>query len=206
MDDIQAIRQLKDGDIGGLEMLVARYQVKAVRIASFITYDQALAEEVVQETFVRLHRRIQQFDVTRPFEPYLLRSVVNAALNAARQEKRSLSLNSDMAAVAAMLDQAPPVEAQVEFGQMKREITRALTRLSPRQRAVIVQRMDETGEIFGERVLTEFREAERGCGLPLEVFGLQARGHLMRLSFIRVGHHPHLASPIKGEGHEMKRL
>ena len=140
MDDEQAIRRLKNGDIGGLELLVARYQVKAVRIASFITDDQALAEEVVQETFVRLHRRIRQFDVTRPFEPYFLRSVVNAALNAARQEKRSLSLDGDLAAVETMLDQAPPVEAQVEFGQMKGEITRALSRLSPRQRAVIIQR------------------------------------------------------------------
>ena len=28
-DDVQAIRRLKRGDIGGLEMLVTRYQVKA---------------------------------------------------------------------------------------------------------------------------------------------------------------------------------
>jgi RNA polymerase sigma-70 factor, ECF subfamily len=121
-------------------MLVARYQVKAVRIASFITYDPALAEEVVQETFVRLLQRIRQFDVNRPFEPYLLRSVVNAALNATRQEKRSNWLPGDLAAVETMLDQAPPVEAQVEFAQMKGEISQALSRLSPRQRAVIVQR------------------------------------------------------------------
>jgi RNA polymerase sigma-70 factor (ECF subfamily) len=142
MDDLPAIHRLQNGDIGGLETLVARYQLKAVRIAALITFDQALAEEVVQETFVRLHQRIRQFDDTRPFEPYLLRSVVNAALNAARHEHRSLSvsLDGDAAAVEAMLDQAPPVEAQVEFSQMKRAISQALSRLSPRQRAVIVQR------------------------------------------------------------------
>jgi RNA polymerase sigma-70 factor, ECF subfamily len=140
MDDLPAIYRLQNGDIGSLETLVARYQIRAVRIAALIIFDQSLAEEVVQETFVRLHQCIRQFDDTRPFEPYLLRSVVNAALNAARHEQRSVSLDGDAAAVEAMLDRAPAVEAQVEFSQMKREIRQALSRLSPRQRAVIVQR------------------------------------------------------------------
>lgn len=45
MDALQAIRRLKDGDIGGLESLVVRYQAKALRVAFLITQDQALAED-----------------------------------------------------------------------------------------------------------------------------------------------------------------
>ena len=44
MDDSQAIRRLKDGDIGGLEALVARYQQKAVQAAYLITHDEQLVE------------------------------------------------------------------------------------------------------------------------------------------------------------------
>ncbi len=39
-----------------------------------------------------------------------------------------------------LLSRARSVESQVEFSQLKKEIMCALTRLSPRQRAVIVQR------------------------------------------------------------------
>ena len=85
MDDDQAIRRMKRGDIGGLESLVTRYQLKAVRAAFLITHDEPMAEDVVQDVFVRVFQRIRGFDESRPFEPYLMRSVVNAALNAHRK-------------------------------------------------------------------------------------------------------------------------
>ncbi|HZW04019.1 MAG TPA: sigma factor, partial [Anaerolineaceae bacterium] len=88
MDDTQAVCRLKAGDIGGLEALVARYQHKAVKTAYLITHDEQLAEDVAQETFVRVYQRIQHFDETRPFGPYLLRSVANAALNATEKTAR----------------------------------------------------------------------------------------------------------------------
>jgi RNA polymerase sigma-70 factor (ECF subfamily) len=140
MDDREAIRRMKNGEIGGLEALVDRYQVRAARAAFFVTHDEALAEDIVQETFIRLYQRIRHFDETRSIEPYLMRSVVNAALNAIRRDKRSLSLDADPATVESLLAQAASVESQVEFAQLTNEILQALSKLSSRQRAVIVQR------------------------------------------------------------------
>ncbi len=140
MDDLQVIQRLKNGDIGGLEALVTRYQAKAVRVAFLITHDQALAEDVVQETFVRLYRRIGQFDSTRPFEPYLLQSVANASLNVARKANRHVSLDGDSEQVEQLLAHAASVESEVEYRQLKQEIIQALSGLEPRQRAVMVQR------------------------------------------------------------------
>ena len=51
LDDLQAIQPLKRDDPGALELLMVRYQVKAARAAFLITHDQALTEDVVQETF-----------------------------------------------------------------------------------------------------------------------------------------------------------
>jgi RNA polymerase sigma-70 factor (ECF subfamily) len=141
MDDRESIHRMKDGDMGGLEMLVRRYQVKAVRAAFLITHDEALSEDVVQDTYIRLYQRIRHFDETRPFEPYLMRSVVNAASNAVRMDHRSTSLEEvDPARFGHLLDQAASVEAQVESRQLERELMRCLSQLPPRQRAVIVQR------------------------------------------------------------------
>lgn len=140
MDDLQAIQRLKDGDIGGLEYLVARYQSKAVRAAFLITHDETLAEDVVQDTFVRIYHRISHFDLSRPFEPYLLRSVVNAALNVAQKADRHLSMEGDLDQVEGLLSQAASVESDVEYIQQKQMIVAALARLEPRQRAVVIQR------------------------------------------------------------------
>jgi RNA polymerase sigma-70 factor (ECF subfamily) len=140
MDDLQAIRRLKNGDVGGLEILVARYQARAVRVAFLITHDELLAEDVVQDTFVRLYHQIGQFDPARPFEPYLLRSVVNAALNSTRRVKQQVSLDGAPEQVEQLLSQAASVESEVVSLQLKQKIIAALAELEPRQRAAIVQR------------------------------------------------------------------
>lgn len=148
MPDSEAIRRLKSGDIGGLEILVTRYQARALRAAFFILQDEQLAEDVVQDTFIRIYQHVHQFDERREFAPYLMRSVVNAALNSARRDARSgRADDGGEPALENLLAQAAGVESQVEFAQLKKEILEALRRLSPRQRAVIVQRyyleMDE---------------------------------------------------------------
>ena len=140
MDDSEAIDRIKNGEIGGLEMLVKRYQVKAMRAAFLVTHDKALAEDIVQETFIRLYQRIRQFDESRPFKPYLMRSVVNAALNTMRGDGKSISLDTNPALLEPLLEEAASVESQVEFTQLSHEILHALSKLSPRQRAVIIQR------------------------------------------------------------------
>jgi RNA polymerase sigma-70 factor, ECF subfamily len=142
MDDLQAICRLKNGDIGGLEILIARYQAKAVRTACLVTQHEPMAEDVVQDTFVRFYERIRHFDENRAFEPYFLRSVVNAALNAVEKEHHQTAFNEDLDApiLGSLLAHAVTVEEQVEYTQLKCEISQALEKLSPRQRAVVVQR------------------------------------------------------------------
>lgn len=140
MDEMQAIRRLKHGDLGGLEILMEQYQVRAARAAFLITHDESIAQDVVQDTFIGICRKIGQFDESRPFEPYLMGSVVHAALNAVRGNGKFSSLDAESGEIENLLDRAASVESQVEFNQLQHEILNALSKLSPRQRAVIVQR------------------------------------------------------------------
>jgi RNA polymerase sigma-70 factor, ECF subfamily len=142
MDDIEAIRRLKGGDISGLEVLVTRYQRKAVQTAYLITHDEQLAEDVAQDTFVRLYQHIRSFDETRPFAPYLLRSVVNTALNSAEKTSRWVQYGSgtNVEGVADLLLLAASTEELSDKEQLKQQVESALKTLPPRQRAVIVQR------------------------------------------------------------------
>lgn len=141
MDETQAaVHRLKHGDIRGLETLFVHHQVRAVRTAFLILQDEAVAQDVVQETFLRIYQKIHQFDETQPFEPYLLKSVVHASLNAARHRGRTISLDGDLAEIEALLHGTDSPEAQIEASQRSEQILAALSELSPRQRAVIVQR------------------------------------------------------------------
>lgn len=139
-DDLHAIRRLKNGDAGGLDMLVTRYQVRAVRAAFLIVRDAQAAEDIVQETFIRLFERIRSFDESRPFGPYLLRSVVNAALDVARKSSKQDMLEGGFESVEELLAHAITVEAQASFNALKRDIHNAIEQLSPRQRAAVVMR------------------------------------------------------------------
>lgn len=146
MKEQDAIQRMKRGDITGLETLVAQYQVKAVRAAMLITRDKALAEDVVQSTFIRMYERIHLFDESRSFAPYLMRSVANAAIQAVRQQQRTLSLNAPIGNTEGatfeemLLDRQPlPLDA-VEFVEQKEAVRDALDQLSPEQRAAIVMR------------------------------------------------------------------
>ena len=141
MEDLQAIRRLKRGDIGGLECLIARYQAKALRTAFLITHDEPLAEDVVQDTLVRFYERVRYFDETRSFEPYFMRCVVNVALNCLEREKKTCSFDErDTSELENLLEEAASVEEQVEFNTLKWQIMEVLAELPPRQRAAIVQR------------------------------------------------------------------
>jgi RNA polymerase sigma-70 factor (ECF subfamily) len=141
MNDLHAIRRLKSGDIGGLELLVARYQAKAIRTAFLVTHDEPMAEDVVQDVFVRFFERADCFDETRPFGPYFMRSVVNTALNMVQREKKGNCFREeDASELEALLDKAASIDDQVESANLNRQILEALSKLPPRQRAVIVQR------------------------------------------------------------------
>ncbi|MBZ0310510.1 MAG: RNA polymerase subunit sigma-24, partial [Anaerolineae bacterium] len=86
MNDLQAVEQIKRGEMSGLAFLVQRYQGQAVRAACAITQDRYLAEDVVQTVFIGLFQNLHTFDLQRPFAPWFFRSVVNAAVRAAKQK------------------------------------------------------------------------------------------------------------------------
>ena len=141
MDEQQAITRLKQGDLAGLEFLVKQYQVKAIHTAYLITGDPAQAEDLVQSAFLHLAHKIEQFDDQRPFRPWFLRSVINAAVKQARRNQRTLSLDEPAEAVINwLLDAGPQPEELVETGELRQAVWSAIQQLTPEQRAVIVQR------------------------------------------------------------------
>ncbi len=139
MDERTAIERLKRGDPGGLESLVRVHQVRAVRAAYLICRDRPLAEDVVQNAFVKAYERIETFDERRPFGPWFTRMVVNDAIKTASRRERTTRYEN--ASPDSLLEDpnASP-HRLLEEVEERRRVWAALAKLPPAQRAAIVQR------------------------------------------------------------------
>lgn len=142
----QAIASLKRGNLDGLEVLVRRYYHQAVRAAYLIVHDRPMAEDLVQTIFLNLNEKIGQFDVNRSFRPWFMRSVVNAAINAAVQNEHWISLDVETSEVSQitlaenLIDPGPSPEEAIETEEVRHAVWQALKKLTPNQRAVVILR------------------------------------------------------------------
>lgn len=139
MQESEAITRLKRGDSSGLESLVMLYQGQALRVAYLTTRDYALAEDVVQASFLRAYERIDQFDSARPFGPWFLRSVINRAISASRTPPGQ-SLDSHADDEIELPSPDPGLLEMLESAETRSEILLALDKLPPKERAAIVMR------------------------------------------------------------------
>ena len=101
-----------------------------------------MAEDVVQDSFIRAYHAIRGFDDSRPFVPWFLRSVVNASVKIMQKTARQVQVGEaeDETLFAEFAAHVESVESQIESAEVQRQIWEAMQKLSPRQRVAIVQR------------------------------------------------------------------
>jgi RNA polymerase sigma-70 factor (ECF subfamily) len=139
LDERKAVARLKNGDIGGLEVLVRLYQDRALRATFLITRDHALSEDIVQTAFVRAYERIHQFNDDKSFGPWFLHSVVNDSLMAVTR-KREVSMDMLSEGVVSSISMEAGPDQALEVAETREAIVAALDKLSPKQRAAVVAR------------------------------------------------------------------
>ena len=161
-----------DVDSGKLGELYLRHADEAVRLAYLLTGDRALAEDLVQEAFVRLAGRLVHLRDPDAFPAYLRRTVVNLANSHFRRRKVERTfLERERSQVAASTTRAPDggVEERDQMWQ-------ALEDLPPRQRAAIVLRFYED---LPESAIAELLQCRPGTVKSLLSRGLEGmRGRI----------------------------
>lgn len=85
-DDAELVRLALRNNPAAWETLVRQHQEPVFRLAYLILGDDADAQDVAQETFVRAYLALGRFDTERPLRPWLL----SIAANLARNQRRSL--------------------------------------------------------------------------------------------------------------------
>jgi RNA polymerase sigma-70 factor, ECF subfamily len=141
MEEATAIDQLKRGNLDGLETLVKLHQLKAIRTASLITGSPSLAEDIVQNAFLKVVDHIGQFREDAPFFPWFARIVINDAIKSLRRDKNDISLDRMLDDVTLDLkDPAPLPEEVLESKETRDALWQALAQLDANERATFVMR------------------------------------------------------------------
>src|SRR4029078_11590535 len=89
--DHELIASIRNGKRGAFEKLMRRYNQRIFRTARAVLRDEAEAEDVVQETFVRAFRHLEQFEERSS----VTRIAVNEALSRLRRSQRFNVLDSE---------------------------------------------------------------------------------------------------------------
>ncbi len=86
--DSLLIERIKRGDQRAFEMLVVKYQRRIERLISRMVRDDAMVQDIAQETFIRAYRAIPQFRGESAFYTWLYRIAVNTAKKTLVEMKR----------------------------------------------------------------------------------------------------------------------
>jgi RNA polymerase sigma-70 factor (ECF subfamily) len=138
VDERNLVLLAKEGNRAAFRSLVELHMRKAYDIAFGVVNNHADAEDIVQETFVRVHRSIGSFRGDSQFGTWLYRIVMNLALNRATAVRSRARFEVPIAHEA-VLHQAQAKTMPVE-DDLQSHIERAVHELPTLQRAVVILR------------------------------------------------------------------
>ena len=150
-NDTELMTRLAIGDMAALGDLARRHQDKVLSLSYRVLGDWHRAEDVAQETFLRVHRAAKHYKPKAKFTTWIYRIAVNLCFDEQRKQAKTAALQEDA---------GPAVLAESESNAAERKevvelVKTAVNELPERQRlAVILHRYDglshgEISEVTG---------------------------------------------------------
>ncbi len=159
------LRRARLRDSAALDELVTLYAPRIFGLLHRLTGSREAAEELLQDTFLRLVRTIDQYEHSGRFDAWLFRIAANLARDRARKRKRrgpqlSLDTRDDTGSLAPGLE--PGVtelpSADLERAESGQQLSAALEQLNEIDREIILLR---------HYADLPFREIAETLGIPL---------------------------------------
>lgn len=132
MTDDELIERIRDGDDNSAEELILRYYAAVLRYCRWHSADDAQAEDLTQETFLRVFKNLSQYGKRDRFKSWLYTIANHLCIDESRKttwHALSDELSEECTAFSKLED--------------RDEIDRLLRKLSPEQREAIILRFGE---------------------------------------------------------------
>ncbi len=93
-DDLRLVEALRSGDEAAFLLLIERYHMPLLHLAMLYAPERALAEEVVQETWIAVLQGIHRFEGRSSLKTWMFRILMNRAKTHAQREGRSVPFST----------------------------------------------------------------------------------------------------------------
>ncbi|TXD31675.1 sigma-70 family RNA polymerase sigma factor [Lujinxingia vulgaris] len=149
LDDAALASRAVDGDFAAFEKIVERHRDKAFRLAFSLTKSEADAQDVVQEAFINIYRKLDTFAGDAQLSSWMYRIVVNAALMRLRKTRRRAEVSVDDVSDPAHFEPSVPGEPAgwrvrgdeaAENRELRDQILAAIDQLDPKYQAAFLLR------------------------------------------------------------------
>jgi RNA polymerase sigma-70 factor (ECF subfamily) len=149
--DAELMLRVRNGDGVSFAVLLDKYRSPVVNFLTRMVGNQAIAEELGQEVFLRVYRSRGSYAPTAKFTTWLFRIATHAALNSLRDGRRERGQESlDAATEDLPARQIPDAHPTVEQSMVNRarleEVRQAVLALPAKQRAAVLMHKYEEME------------------------------------------------------------
>jgi RNA polymerase sigma-70 factor (ECF subfamily) len=152
ISDGELLDRLRARDEDAVRVLTQRYSRRLFRIARGILRNDADAEDVVQDTYVRAFTHLDDFRGDAAVGTWLVRIAMNEALQRLRRRRPTVELEPHVPA-----SPRPTPEASMAHDEMRRLLERSIDELPDAFRTIFIARMveglsvEETATLFDLR-------------------------------------------------------
>jgi RNA polymerase sigma-70 factor (ECF subfamily) len=193
--DQEIVGRIRAGDTALYEIIMRRYNQRLYRVARAILRDEAEAEDVMQDAYVRAYQHLDQFADRAPFSAWLTRIAVNEALGRLRLRNRNQQLDDtedDGEHRMNIVETLPDPEQNASKAELGLLLEEALLALPEIYRTVVMLR--DVEELSTSETAAALDLSEENVKIRLHRGHEMARGWL----FSRVGTNAKTAFPFMG--------
>lgn len=147
LNDRELVAKFKKGSLEAYEEIVARHETKVFNLAMRYTRNQEDAEEVLQDVFTTIYRKINSFQGKSAFSSWLYRIVVNAAFMKLRKRKQNQAISIEDMSITAKQKYLDDTSMQgyrskniAQNRELRSVLKQAIEKLPDQYRAVFILR------------------------------------------------------------------
>jgi RNA polymerase sigma-70 factor, ECF subfamily len=143
LTDSEVVERVRGGERGLYELLMRRHNQRLYRVARSVVRDDAEAEDVLQDTWVRAYEHLDQFAGRASFATWVTRIAFYEALARARKSKRWTPVEDETGEIIPAVEREHQVEtpeAEAMRGELRDILQAAVDALPDGYRTVFVLR------------------------------------------------------------------
>jgi RNA polymerase sigma-70 factor (ECF subfamily) len=146
MDDATIMLELRAGNMAGFDYLIQKYRKPIIHFMYRMVHNQAVAEELAQEVFLRVYRSRETYRAEARFSTWLYRIATNLGVNHARDTKHERTASTvyldepdaETGTTPDVADSTPDIEAKLLRQERLNAIRQHVLALPERQRMAVL--------------------------------------------------------------------